>query len=564
MTTDARPTTRSSSAAATTASSPPPTSARPACGRSSSSGARSPRRRRRHQRAGARRPRADAGPHGRAPPAVASSATSTCSAHGLSLVGTGRPRLRARAGRARRSSCVGDVAGRPRACASTRSRGRRRLRRLRPAGPLARRLPGRPRRATTPPDIKSPGFGDALAGLQARAGRSAASAATTHGPCCASCRWPSPTSWPRPSRPTRSRRRSPGAASATPRSGRGPAARPPLLLADSARQRRRRGRRDRLRQGRTGRPRRGARRGRCARPAARSAPAPRSCRVTTVDGRATGVALASGEEIRGPGRRVGHRSQADCSTELVDPVALGPSLRWRAGNIRTPGVVAKVNLVARRDAALPGRRRRRAAAPWPDPGGARHRSPSSVPSTPPSTAGCPRRRSLEATIPSLVDPSLVEGAPDGTQVMSVIVQYAPYALRDGTWDERREELGDRVVATLESVAPGIGGLVTARQVLTPLDLERDYGLTGGHPLHAEPTLDSLVRSGGRCSATPATGCPSRGCTWPVRAPTPVAASPAGPGATPRARSSPTGSAGPKPDPTPLARAGRGLTGGSPR
>jgi phytoene dehydrogenase-like protein len=75
--------------------------------------------------------------------------------------------------------------------------------------------------------------------------------------------------------------------------------------------------------------------------------------------------------------------------------------------------------------------------------------------------------------------------------MSVHVQYAPYALRDGTWDDGREALGDRVLATLEWVAPGIGSLVSARQVITPLDLERDYGLSGGHPLHAEPALDSM-------------------------------------------------------------------------
>jgi phytoene dehydrogenase-like protein len=75
--------------------------------------------------------------------------------------------------------------------------------------------------------------------------------------------------------------------------------------------------------------------------------------------------------------------------------------------------------------------------------------------------------------------------------MSVIAQYAPYQLRDGDWDEAREALGTRVMEVLESVAPGIGGLVTARQVLTPLDLERDFGLSGGHPLHAEPTLDSF-------------------------------------------------------------------------
>ena len=75
--------------------------------------------------------------------------------------------------------------------------------------------------------------------------------------------------------------------------------------------------------------------------------------------------------------------------------------------------------------------------------------------------------------------------------MSVIVQYTPYALREGTWDERRDEVGDTVLATLDEVAPGLSSLVTARQVLTPLDLERDFGLTGGHPLHAEPGLDQF-------------------------------------------------------------------------
>jgi phytoene dehydrogenase-like protein len=98
---------------------------------------------------------------------------------------------------------------------------------------------------------------------------------------------------------------------------------------------------------------------------------------------------------------------------------------------------------------------------------------------------------LEATIPSLADPSLVEGARAGTQVMSVVVQYAPYALRDAAWDDMGEALGDAALRTLESVAPGISKLVTKREVLTPLDLERDYGMSGGHPLHAEPGLDQF-------------------------------------------------------------------------
>jgi phytoene dehydrogenase-like protein len=93
-----------------------------------------------------------------------------------------------------------------------------------------------------------------------------------------------------------------------------------------------------------------------------------------------------------------------------------------------------------------------------------------------------------------MDPSLVSDAASVAgvaHVMSVIVQYAPYRLAEGDWDRRRDDLGDVVVRVLEDYAPGIGRLVVGRQVITPLDLERDYGLTGGHPLHGEPALDQF-------------------------------------------------------------------------
>jgi phytoene dehydrogenase-like protein len=100
---------------------------------------------------------------------------------------------------------------------------------------------------------------------------------------------------------------------------------------------------------------------------------------------------------------------------------------------------------------------------------------------------------MEATIPSLVDPTLVEGAKRGTHVLSVIAQYTPYSLRDGSWDDdgRRDALADAVVSQLDALAPGLAGSVRAREVLTPLDLEREYGLSGGHPLHGEPGLDQF-------------------------------------------------------------------------
>jgi phytoene dehydrogenase-like protein len=95
---------------------------------------------------------------------------------------------------------------------------------------------------------------------------------------------------------------------------------------------------------------------------------------------------------------------------------------------------------------------------------------------------------LEATIPSLVDPSL---APEGKHVMSVVFQAAPLHLRTATWTTERDRVGDIAVTTLERYAPGLGELIEARTVTTPQDLEIDYGLSGGHIQHAEPGLDQF-------------------------------------------------------------------------
>jgi phytoene dehydrogenase-like protein len=75
--------------------------------------------------------------------------------------------------------------------------------------------------------------------------------------------------------------------------------------------------------------------------------------------------------------------------------------------------------------------------------------------------------------------------------MSVVVQAAPRELRDGAWTDERERVADVAVKTLERYAPGLGELVTAREVITPEDMERDYGLAGGHLQHAEPGLDQF-------------------------------------------------------------------------
>lgn len=207
--------------------------------------------------------------------------------------------------------------------------------------------------------------------------------------------------------------------------------------------------------------------------------------VTSGDGRATGVALASGEEISA--RVVVSAADPKRTLSWVDPVVAGPTLLWRGRHIRTPGSAAKVNLALSSlppfadvadPALLTGRivvgpsidHLERAAddrkygrvseAPW-----------------------------LEMTIPSLTDPTL---APEGRHVASAWVHHAPHTLRTGEWDaSARERLGDLVLETLEAHAPGATAMVEARQVLAPPDLEREYGLTEGCVLHAEPGLDQF-------------------------------------------------------------------------
>lgn len=95
---------------------------------------------------------------------------------------------------------------------------------------------------------------------------------------------------------------------------------------------------------------------------------------------------------------------------------------------------------------------------------------------------------LEITIPSIVDGSL---APPGKHVASIFVQYAPYQLAEGSWDEHREPFGDRCIGLVARYAPNIKNRIVGRQVLTPVDLERTYGLTGGNIMQGAMGLDQL-------------------------------------------------------------------------
>ncbi len=99
-----------------------------------------------------------------------------------------------------------------------------------------------------------------------------------------------------------------------------------------------------------------------------------------------------------------------------------------------------------------------------------------------------RRPYIDIVIPSLTDPSI---APPGKHVMSCFVQYAPYNLKEGSWDEKREEFGDTVIDTIAEHAPNIKDIILHRQVLTPLDLEREFGLSEGNIFQGELTLEQL-------------------------------------------------------------------------
>jgi len=101
---------------------------------------------------------------------------------------------------------------------------------------------------------------------------------------------------------------------------------------------------------------------------------------------------------------------------------------------------------------------------------------------------CSRAPAVEITVPSVADPEL---APAGKHVLSAIVQYAPSDLAGG-WDARRDEFRDRVLELLELYAPGLRRQVVAAELLTPLDLERQFRASGGHWHHAELSLDQFM------------------------------------------------------------------------
>lgn len=211
-------------------------------------------------------------------------------------------------------------------------------------------------------------------------------------------------------------------------------------------------------------------------------------RILVHDGRVTGVALADGEAARAP--VVASNADAHVTfLRLLPPETLPPAFREAVGRISYESASLKINVAL---AELPDFTACPGTAPGPQHRGTIHVCPDLdyiERAYDDAKYGRPSARPvLECTIPSVVDPTV---APPGRHLMSIFVQYAPYALRDGNWDTMREPFADRCFALLDEYAPNFSRSVLARQVLAPPDLERVFGLTGGNIFQGAMTPGQL-------------------------------------------------------------------------
>ncbi len=210
-------------------------------------------------------------------------------------------------------------------------------------------------------------------------------------------------------------------------------------------------------------------------------------RIDVRGGRVRGVVLEDGSEIEA----VTVLSNADPKRTflgLVEAAALPEEFRTAVRGIKMDGPCAKVNLVLSEEPRVTG---------MPASFGPKERSLFTLVPSLEFAERCydtakhgeiPEELWVDCVVASNVDDSL---APAGRHVMTCFVQYVPYRLREGNWDEKRELLGDRVVRKIGEYAPNVPGAIVARQVLTPLDLERTYGLTEGNIFHGDLSLEQL-------------------------------------------------------------------------
>jgi phytoene dehydrogenase-like protein len=209
-------------------------------------------------------------------------------------------------------------------------------------------------------------------------------------------------------------------------------------------------------------------------------------RLVIKNGRACGVVLKSGEEIQAQ-VIVSGVDPKRTFLKMIEPRDLEPDFIGEVQKLKMRGSSGKLNLAL--DAlpeftCLPGK--------GPHLRGAISISPSidylEMAYDDAKYGAYSRRPYLDIVIPSTLDPSL---APPGKHVMSIFVQYAPYHLKNVSWDEKKEEFGDTVIDTLAEYAPNLKSIILQRQVVTPWDLEQEFGLTEGNIFQGELTLDQL-------------------------------------------------------------------------
>ncbi len=210
-------------------------------------------------------------------------------------------------------------------------------------------------------------------------------------------------------------------------------------------------------------------------------------RIQTRNGRAAGVVLESGEEIEA-GAVASNLDPKVTFLRLCEERDLDGEFVAAIRRFRIEGTSCKINLALNglpEFTAYPG-------APGPHHRATMHICPSIEyveRAWDDAKYGRPSERPLlELTIPTMYDASL---APAGKHIMGIFLQYAPYTLRESTWDELREPFGDRVISLIEEYVPNIRSIIEHRQVLSPLDLERRFGITGGNIFHGEMSLDQM-------------------------------------------------------------------------
>jgi phytoene dehydrogenase-like protein len=209
-------------------------------------------------------------------------------------------------------------------------------------------------------------------------------------------------------------------------------------------------------------------------------------RITTQEGRATGVVLESGEEIAA-GTVVSSVDARLTFLHLLETGVLDEEFENEVRRYKFRGSSGKVNLAL--DAlpeftCLPGKGEHlRGAISFSPNVDYMEQAYDDA-----KYGRYSRRPYIDMIIPTLVDPSL---APPGKHIVSCFVQYAPYHLAEGTWDQQRDAFGDAVVDTIAERAPNIRDVILHRQVLTPLDIEREFGLTEGNIFQGELSLEQL-------------------------------------------------------------------------